>query len=165
MEDVERFELSFSTPITIRSLEDFLGYTSILERIILVSNNKNYQKEYIRKHYRENTEYYKQKAKKRKESLTREQKLFESIRNRARRNNIPFNIEVDDIVIPSHCPVFNIPFDNSVYYRPSVDRIKPELGYTKGNIAVISYRANWIKTNATLNEIFQLQKWLSSLSS
>ena len=36
---------------------------------------------------------------------------------------------------------------------PSLDRINPNLGYIKGNVWVISYRANMIKNNATLEEL------------
>lgn len=36
---------------------------------------------------------------------------------------------------------------------PSVDRIIPELGYTKGNVRVISNRANLLKNNASIEEI------------
>lgn len=128
------------------------------------SNNPEYQKEYIKRHYQENKEYYKQKNKNRISRLTREQKLFEGIRYRAKKNKIPFDLEPEDIIIPHSCPVFNTPFDTSLYYRPSIDRINPELGYIKGNIAVISYRANWLKNNSTLEEIKQLHKWMLSLS-
>ena len=36
---------------------------------------------------------------------------------------------------------------------PSLDRIIPSLGYVKGNIRVISFRANTLKNNATLSEL------------
>ena len=39
---------------------------------------------------------------------------------------------------------------------PSLDRIFPESGYTKGNVRVISWRANWIKNNSTIEEIEKL---------
>jgi hypothetical protein len=46
----------------------------------------------------------------------------------------------------------------------SLDRIVPELGYVKGNIAVISNRANSLKSNATLEELERLCAWLKSVS-
>jgi len=86
-----------------------------------------------------------------------QQALFDGIQARSKRLNIPFNIEVEDIVIPDKCPIFGIPLykvgkkptDNS----PSVDRIIPELGYVKGNILVMSMKANRLKNNATLEEL------------
>jgi hypothetical protein len=37
----------------------------------------------------------------------------------------------------------------------SLDRIKPELGYVLGNIAIISHLANTIKQNCTDPEVFR----------
>lgn len=50
--------------------------------------------------------------------------------------------------------------DNS----PSLDRFKPELGYVKGNIHVISTRANRIKNDATYNEIRKLFYWMDDVT-
>ena len=36
---------------------------------------------------------------------------------------------------------------------PSVDRIRGELGYVRGNICVISWRANKLKADATAEEL------------
>lgn len=36
---------------------------------------------------------------------------------------------------------------------PSLDKFKPALGYMPGNIAVISFRANQLKGDATLEEL------------
>lgn len=59
--------------------------------------------------------------------------------------------------MPTICPVLGIPLvlgqgklhDNS----PTLDRIIPELGYVKGNVKVISYKANRIKNNGTLADL------------
>jgi hypothetical protein len=37
---------------------------------------------------------------------------------------------------------------------PSIDRIRPELGYVPGNVRVISMRANQIKSNASADELW-----------
>ena len=118
------------------------------------SNAKEYQKEYIRKHYQSNKDYYKEKSREYKKNLSVERRLFLGARQRAKKNNIDFCIEESDIIIPEKCPVFKTPFDQKdVYSRASIDRIDPKLGYIKGNIQIISYRANWLKSNATLSEI------------
>lgn len=38
-------------------------------------------------------------------------------------------------------------------YSPSLDRIDNRLGYVKGNVIVVSHRANAIKRDATLDEL------------
>lgn len=42
---------------------------------------------------------------------------------------------------------------------PSVDRVKPELGYVKGNILVCSLRANRIKQDATPAELMRVAEF------
>lgn len=68
-----------------------------------------------------------------------------------------FSIEPQDIHIPETCPVLGIPLfrgdgkpcDNS----PSLDRKNSSKGYVRGNIQVISFRANLLKSNATVDEL------------
>lgn len=101
--------------------------------------------------------------------------IFKTVRARAKRLKIEFKLEPSDIVVPTLCPVLNIPIlygtpsgkrkggsDNS----PSVDRINPKLGYVKGNVKVISKRANLLKNNATVEElklIIDYLNWSSEL--
>lgn len=83
-------------------------------------------------------------------------------RQRAKNKNLPFNIKLDDIIIPEYCPLLNIKLfktkGHSTDNSPTLDRILPELGYIKGNIWVISYRANAIKRDALPEEILLLSK-------
>lgn len=81
--------------------------------------------------------------------------MFYDARKRAEALSIPFTITPQDIVIPDRCPVLGIPLtvDGHRDGRPSLDRKVPQLGYTKGNIAVISFRANRIKADATPEEL------------
>jgi hypothetical protein len=75
----------------------------------------------------------------------------------AKKKNIPFNLDLSDIKIPKVCPVLGIELlkgkDNSCDNSPSIDKIKPELGYVKGNVRIISQRANLLKSNATIDEL------------
>lgn len=43
---------------------------------------------------------------------------------------------------------------------PSIDRIDPAKGYIKGNIAVISWRANMLKNNMSVEEARLLLAYL-----
>lgn len=75
-------------------------------------------------------------------------------RTRARQKGLDFDITVDDIVIPEFCPVLGIKLEpGSVYTRPELDRKDVSKGYVKGNVFIISGRANRLKMNATLDEI------------
>jgi hypothetical protein len=92
-------------------------------------------------------------------------KMIAASKDRAIKCGVPHTITKDDIVIPSHCPIFGIPLvvakgtptDNS----PSLDRIVPKLGYVRENIIVISWRANSIKRNATVAELRALANFYS----
>lgn len=67
---------------------------------------------------------------------------------------------IEDLLpLPSHCPIFGIELNykggnNTVYDNSaSIDRINPDLGYDRGNIHIISYKANRMKNNGTLEEL------------
>lgn len=82
--------------------------------------------------------------------------LIAGARKRAVELGLPFNITEDDICIPSHCPVLGVELiigrDNPGN-SPTIDRVKPDAGYVKGNVIVISHKANTIKSDATYDEI------------
>ncbi len=80
---------------------------------------------------------------------------------------VPFCLEPLDIKIPTICPLLNIPLivgkgrlsGNS----PSLDRVIPKNGYIKGNVLVVSHRANQIKNDADLKELQTLTKNLEKI--
>ena len=91
--------------------------------------------------------------------------LVKRAEKRAKEKGIPFGICVEDIQIPTHCPVLGIkleagtgkgPSDSS----PSLDRISPELGYVKDNVRIISMKANRIKSDASAEEIEKVLNYL-----
>jgi hypothetical protein len=55
--------------------------------------------------------------------------------------------------------VLNKPFEFRTRYASSIDRIKPSLGYVKGNIQVISRKANLMKQDASPEELRNFAKW------
>lgn len=81
------------------------------------------------------------------------QRRYLQIGNKARKQGIPFSITAEDIfrLIPhdGKCPVLGIPLvfggKSGGSNSASVDRIFPSLGYVRGNICVISMRANRLK--------------------
>jgi hypothetical protein len=83
--------------------------------------------------------------------------MLRGVRQRARQLGIECDIRREDIVIPERCPVLGIPLafvpGAVAASTPSVDRMDPTRGYVGGNVRVISYRANTLKNNATLEEM------------
>ena len=86
------------------------------------------------------------------------QQLYRHAKKRALTKELEFNIELKDIHIPKKCPILKVPLICSTRYSPSIDRIYPDKGYIKGNIAVISTLANSMKANATPKELLIFAK-------
>lgn len=89
--------------------------------------------------------------------------LVTGARLRCRKNGLPFDLSPDDLVVPAVCPLLSIPIELHVEGRtspnsPSLDRIVPELGYVRGNVRVISYKANTMKSNATKEMLLEFAK-------
>jgi hypothetical protein len=86
--------------------------------------------------------------------------LYMGAKFRAKQANVDFKLDLEDVVVPEYCPLLGIKLERGKKYMhsnsPSVDRIDPSKGYIKGNIWIISYRANAIKQNATLAELKML---------
>ncbi|MBT9169104.1 MAG: hypothetical protein DDT19_02456 [Syntrophomonadaceae bacterium] len=95
--------------------------------------------------------------------------LLANARKRAKKAGVPCTINLQDIVIPDVCPALGILLVRGrgklCGGSPTLDRIVPSLGYVKGNIAVISHKANSIKQNATASEILSVAIWLAGLNS
>lgn len=92
-------------------------------------------------------------------------RMLHAAKMRAREHCIPFSLMIADIPdIPNKCPVLGIPLATKPYARgevkrhrdesPSLDRIVNIRGYVKGNVRVISQRANRLKADATPMEMF-----------
>lgn len=90
--------------------------------------------------------------------------MYHNAKRRAKDMSIPFNLDWRLIEIPEFCPVLGIPMyrgDNGGSENsPSLDRIIPELGYVKGNVKVISSRANRLKSDGSLEDFQEIVKYL-----
>lgn len=91
-----------------------------------------------------------------------EWRMYHNACRRAKELQIPFDITYKDIHIPEYCPVlgFKLTSDNRET-NPSLDRVVPELGYTKGNIQVISMRANRLKQDASIEELKKILAYIT----
>ena len=91
-----------------------------------------------------------------------ERHIFFRVRAKCKKNKIPFNLEIEDIIIPALCPLLEIPLtihDNgSSFDTPSVDRIDPNKGYTKGNVWIISNKANVMKQDVSIEMLKKFAK-------
>lgn len=90
-------------------------------------------------------------------------------KRRAKAYGVPYSLELGDVeaIWPADnlCPILGIElcfgtesYDNS----PSLDRLVPGLGYVRGNVAVMSARANRIKDSGTAHEHRLIAEWMDA---
>lgn len=89
--------------------------------------------------------------------------LWSSCRRRARYEDLNFQLDVSDIIIPKVCPYLNILLTRTqgegvVWSNASVDRIDNSKGYTNDNIMIISRMANSMKQHATKEQLLTFAK-------
>jgi hypothetical protein len=94
--------------------------------------------------------------------------LLYSAQLNARQKNLECTITEDDIEIPTTCPLLgcvltNIQGAGRQATNMSIDRIDPSMGYIKGNIQIISDKANRMKQNATKEELVRFAEGVLSI--
>jgi len=130
--------------------------------------NIDYKKKYNKSYYKKNENKIKQNIcnnnyninKKRKEYIKNniEEYLLYVAKNRAKRNEIGFNLISEDVKLPNDnvCPLLNIKMkvNNGCakYNSFTLDKLDPFGSYSKNNILVISRKANASKSNSTIEE-------------
>ena len=110
----------------------------------------------------------KYQAEKRKDFNYRIKMLINSSKQRASKKGIQHDITVEDIKqifpIDNKCPIFGIDlcFNSSGFIdnSPTIDKINPNLGYTKDNVQIISWRANRLKSDASIEELEMILAYL-----
>jgi len=106
--------------------------------VVAAQRKRNYKSRCDR--YRENPAYY----------------LWRTAKARAKNTGVPFEIDPTDLVIPAVCPIMGDPIDvltSNYQTGASVDRVINELGYVKGNVRVISRKANRLKGDADIETL------------
>jgi hypothetical protein len=117
-----------------------------------------------KRHYRAHPDAFREKRL--KDNSVHTKRILSRVKCRAKKFGLPFDLGEEDIVIPEFCPVLGLTLQRSTGRgnwkdsSPSLDRIVPKLGYVKGNVRIISARANLLKSNATIEE---LEKVLADL--
>lgn len=80
-------------------------------------------------------------------------------RSSAKQRGLEFTITESDLHWPEYCPVLGIKLDYHAVRGsrradyPSFDRWDTTKYYVPGNVFVISWRANWLKSDATAEEL------------
>jgi hypothetical protein len=100
----------------------------------------------------------------RRNIANREKYILRGAKGRAKVRNLEFNLEINDILIPEYCPILGVKLTVGVIshkdkFGPSLDRIDNTKGYIKGNIMIISKRANAMKNDASLEELKAFAKY------
>lgn len=87
-------------------------------------------------------------------------------KRRAKQRGVPCTISVNDIHVPTHCPVFGTPLKMNVRAvgpdSPTLDCVIPALGYVPGNVCVVSHLANRRKGNMTLADLHALAAYVEA---
>ncbi len=91
--------------------------------------------------------------------------ILRNAKARAKKMGLDFNLSIEDIHVPATCPVLGIPLviGNSKGWSPTcptLDRVDNSKGYVKGNVCVISWRANSLKGDATLAEVERIAAYI-----
>jgi len=133
-------------------------------------DNPEKYKEYHKTYRKKNAAKY--KAYISKWQLNNNEKyIITAIKYRAKKLGIEFNIDFTDIKIPATCPILGIPIFKKFKGEgnlnkgpratsPSLDRIDNTKGYVKGNVHIISNKANVMKNSATPEELLQFAYWI-----
>lgn len=92
--------------------------------------------------------------------------LLSMAKRRAKARGIEFNIVPADVSVPEVCPLLGLKLDSwsdNKWVKPSLDRIDNSKGYIKGNVMIVSFRANVLKNNATAEELLTLAQNLEKI--
>lgn len=115
----------------------------------------------------------KRKAKHReKVAASPEKYLYLRTRQNARQRGAPIDMTYDEFLIeiggkmPEFCPVLGLKLDTAATWNsgclPTIDRFDSARSYERGNISIISWRANAIKRDGTADEHRRVADWMSA---
>lgn len=94
-------------------------------------------------------------------------KIFIRAKARAKKQGLPYDDKCPDLELPDVCPVLGIAliYPSALKNKrspnsPSLDRLENLLGYVSVNLRVISFRANALKNDATIDELESVIKYM-----
>lgn len=133
------------------------------------STNKRDILAYKKQHYENNKETI---LKKRLEYANKNfiKCLLLAAKARARKHNIEFSITEDNLILVTHCPILKIEL---IYHRTgsgrpsnntaSIDRLDSSQGYIPDNVQILSWRANNLKKDISLDEMRAMSAYYTKL--
>lgn len=148
--------------------QDKVYYSLNRDKVILaVKIRSETIKEHLKEYLKEYNEKNYERIKSQRETFrlnNPSNAIYRAAKHRAKFRGIDFDIELTDVIIPEFCPVLHIPLNVSTGkvsdYSPSLDRIDSTKGYIKGNVQVISYKANTMKSNANAEDLLLFASWI-----
>lgn len=92
------------------------------------------------------------------------QAMLREAKRRAKGKGLPFDIGPEDIPWSDTCPILQIKLEknrgNVQTHSPTLDRVNSKFGYVRGNVRIISWRANLLKGNLSLEEAERLVAYM-----
>lgn len=96
----------------------------------------------------------------------RKKVLIDKIKAQAKYKGVKFDLSVDDIEWVKECPILKINLDYFSSGRNnntvSFDRKDSSIGYVKGNVYVISNKANSCKSDLTVTQIERMLEYVKN---
>lgn len=93
-------------------------------------------------------------------------RIWKLAKQRAKQYNMKFDLRIEDVIVPECCPVLHIPIRTASTpggndSSPTLDRVDNKKGYVKGNVCVISMKANRLKGAGTAEDFRRILKYIS----
>lgn len=92
--------------------------------------------------------------------------LLKLAKQRSKKSGIEVAITEAEIIIPEFCPILGVRLEFGKMAdrgnSPSLDRIDSTKGYIPGNVAVISWAANRLKSNGTAEQHRRIADWMDA---
>ena len=126
-------------------LSSYKGMSSVCNPCKTIQKTKD-----MRKYRSKNPNYFNELRNKNK-SKWKSNELLQSARRRAMSKSLDFDLDKEwvEMNMSRKCALSNIPFSSfkgeATIYSPSIDRINPNLGYTKSNCRMVLWGLNAFK--------------------
>jgi len=92
---------------------------------------------------------------------------YRSKKSRAKQEGKVFTVAFGELDFPAFCPILGIKIDYFAEGRQenscSFDQIDPSAGYVKGNVQIISWRANRLKNDGSAEEHRKIADYLDKM--